>query len=189
MGKALVIAGTPGVGKSTIARLLSEKTGWMHIDLSSLALEKKHLSYYDTERETYVIDENALVETVSTILNEHEAVIIDTHYPEILPEEVVDIVIVLRLHPRILEERLRAKNWSWDKIRENVLAEILSVVTTNSIEKFGVEKVFEIDTTGKSVEEVFNTVYNILSDTSRYTPGLMIDWLEKIDPKELERYS
>ncbi len=187
--KTIIIAGTPGVGKTTIAKKVADKINALHIDLSELAMSKKLFSHYDDERDTYVIDENRVVEEVLEIIRKHEYIVIDTHYPEILPKEEIDMVIILRLHPRVLEERLKNKNWVWEKIRENVLAEILSVVAVNAVRKFGEDKVYEIDTTNKSVEEVVKTVLEIIDRSNGYKSGLYIDWLTTLSIEEINRYS
>ncbi len=186
--KGIVIAGTPGVGKSTVSKILADKLNAIHVDLSKLAIDKKLYSFYDEERQSYVIDEHGLVNEVIKIFEAHEKVIIDTHYPDILPDNIVDIVIILRLHPRILEDRLKLKNWPWRKIRENVLAEILSVVTINAIQRFGVEKVYEIDTTGKSLDKVVDETLNILNNPEKHASGLRVDWLIKLSPEEITKY-
>lgn len=186
--KVIVIAGTPGVGKTTISKILVDKLGVIHIDLSELAISKRLYSFYDEKRESYVIDEYRLVSELKRILKQNNIFIIDTHYPEILPKEIVDIVIVLRLHPRILEKRLQAKNWSWRKIRENLLAEILSVVTVNAIEKFGINKVYEINTTDKTLEQVIENIIDILEEPGKHKPGLVIDWLTILPPEEILKY-
>jgi len=187
--RCIVIAGTPGVGKTTVSSILARKLNAVHVDLSRLALEKNLTLYYDEERESYVIDEEKLVNEVLKLASVHERLIIDTHYPEILPKDFVDVVIVLRLKPSILEKRLLAKNWPLKKVRENVLAELLSVVTVNAIEKFGAEKVFEIDTSGMSVENVVEKVLEILSNPDKHERGFRVDWLTLLPIDEVAKYS
>jgi len=184
----VIIAGTPGVGKTSLAKVLAGIFNAKHIDLSELTISKKLFSYYDEERESYVINENAVVDEVLKLVKSEERIIIDTHYPEILPSSIVDKVIVLRLNPLILEERLRRKNWSWKKIRENVLAEILSVVSINAIEKFGPNKVYEIDATGKSINEIAEIAVKIISGEYGHKQGTSIDWLEKLPLDIILRY-
>jgi len=185
----IVIAGTPGVGKTTVSSILAKILNAVHVDLSKLALEKNLTLYYDEERGSYVIDEEKLVNEVLKLASEHERLIIDTHYPEILPKDFVDVVIVLRLKPSILEKRLLAKNWPLRKVRENVLAELLSVVTVNAIEKIGEEKVFEIDTSGMSVEDVVEKVLEILSNPNKHARGFRVDWLTLLPIDEVAKYS
>jgi len=185
----IVIAGTPGVGKTTVSEILARRLNAVHVDLSKLAIEKNLILYYDEERESYVIDELRLVEEVARIVNLYERVIIDTHYPEVLPRDLVDIVVVLRLRPDELEKRLAAKKWPLRKIRENVLAEILSVVAINAFEKFGELKVYELNATGLTIEEVVERIIDLLRHPTKYEPGIKIDWLLLLSPEEVTKYS
>uniref|UniRef100_A0A7J3KGM8 Putative adenylate kinase n=1 Tax=Staphylothermus marinus TaxID=2280 RepID=A0A7J3KGM8_STAMA len=189
MYKKIVIAGTPGVGKTSVAKALSDRIGGFHLDLSSFAISRNLILYYDEARESYVIDENWLVREVVEILKNVEIVVIDTHYPEIIPRDVIDIVFILRLHPNVLYERLRSRNWPIRKIKENVLAEALSIVALNALEHYGVEKVFEIDTTSLSIEEIVFTIINTMKGGRELEPGIRIDWLEKISPEDLDKFS
>jgi len=186
--KRIVIAGTPGVGKSTVSEKLADRINAVHVDLSRLAVEKKLYQYYDEERDSYVIDEDRLIDELKRVVEMYERVVIDTHYPEIIPVDLVDIVFILRLHPLILEKRLSGKGWSWNKIRENVLAEILSVVAVNCLEKFGESKIYEIDTTGKTVDDVLNIIIDILENPSRYSSGVYIDWVSALKFEDIIRY-
>ncbi|MCC5990477.1 MAG: AAA family ATPase, partial [Thermosphaera sp.] len=68
MGKAIVIAGVPGTGKSTLARELARVLNTEAIDLSKLALENNLILEYDASRKTYVIDEEAVASRVRSIV-------------------------------------------------------------------------------------------------------------------------
>uniref|UniRef100_A0A7C4D6C6 Putative adenylate kinase n=1 Tax=Staphylothermus marinus TaxID=2280 RepID=A0A7C4D6C6_STAMA len=186
--KVIVIAGTPGVGKTSVSERLASVFGYRYVNLSKLAIEKNLLSHYDEDRQTYVIDETSLVNEVLRIINEYKYVVIDTHYPEILPPDIVDLVIVLRLNPFILENKLRERGWSGRKVNENVMAEILSIVTVNAIERFGENKVFEIDVTGRTVDEIIEIIIDIVENKCKHTPGQIIDWLTVLKPEEITRY-
>lgn len=187
--RKIVIAGTPGVGKTSVAKTLSERIGGFHLDLSSYALSRNLLLYYDEDRESYVIDENRLIQEVVDLLGRIDVVVIDTHYPEIIPNNVIDAVFIIRLNPNVLYERLRTKNWSLRKIKENVLAEALSVVALNALEHFGYEKVFEIDSTNLSIEEIASVIIKVMEGGGGLEPGVRIDWLETLSPEELDKFS
>jgi adenylate kinase len=181
MGKAIVIAGVPGTGKSTLARELARVLNTEAIDLSKLALENNLILEYDASRKTYVIDEEAVALRVRSIVENMEGyVVIDTHYPEIIHPDIVDKVVVLRLNPFELEKRLLERGWGREKVNENVMAEILGTVSVNALEAFGGNRVYELDVSGKSVGEVLDEVLAVVKGEARFEPGLRINWLEQI---------
>jgi adenylate kinase len=188
MFKCLAIAGTPGVGKTSVARIIAEKVGGLQVDLSELVVSEGLYEYFDDQTGSYVIDEARVSRRVREICSGGKPVVVATHYPEVLDEVIVDKVAVLRLNPVVLWDRLRSRGWSDRKVAENVMAEVLSVVLSNAISKFGVERVVEVDTTGRSIIEVADEVLERVS--KGYTQEKFIDWLSIVDPgflEELER--
>ena len=186
--KCLVVAGTPGVGKSTVSRLLAERIGGTYVDLSELVVREGLYDYYDPETNSYVINEERVSARVRELCESGRGIVISTHYPEVLDSEVVDVVVVLRLDPRELIARLRSRGWSVKKVAENVMAEVLSVVLSNAVARFGTGKVVEVDVTGKTPEEVVDELLHKVRGGA--TPGGYIDWLGVVEPgfiEELER--
>ncbi|MHA1456395.1 MAG: AAA family ATPase [Promethearchaeota archaeon] len=53
--KVIVISGTPGTGKTFIAKKLSEKITAKVISLSEFAVKKDLILSFDSKRDTYVI--------------------------------------------------------------------------------------------------------------------------------------
>ncbi len=187
MSRAIVIGGTPGTGKTTIARRLAEIMGYRHIDVSAFVIENKLYTDYDAHYLSYVIDEEKVVNELKKIILS-EKVVIDTHYPEIIPPDLVEVVVILRTRPSILETRLRERNWPWHKIRENVMAEIMSVPTVNAIEAFGRDKVYEVDTSEKTIDETLNEVIGIIKGERKPESGLRYDWLALLPLEEIMKY-
>lgn len=183
-GKVIVVTGTPGVGKTHISQRLAKVLNALHIDLSSFVIERGLYIEYDEEAESYVIDEERVVEELRKVIEERELVIVDSHYGEIVPEDYVILVIVLRIDPVELRNRLIKKGWKKAKVKENVEAELLSICTINAIEAYGENKVFEVDTTGKEVDEVINEILKIIRGEG--IPGHRIDWLNTKNLSELE---
>lgn len=172
----VAITGTPGTGKSTVAAIAAAIIGYSLIDLNSFAKKHGILCGKDKKRGSMILDEAALGRHMSDIT---ENSIIEGHLSHYARP---DIAIVLRLEPEELEKRLAMRGWKKDKVKENVEAEVLGVCLSEALDEC--KPVFEIDTTGKSANEVAEEVACIVRGKNRkkYVPGY-IDWLETHTPK------
>lgn len=84
-----------------------------------------------------------------------------------------DLVIVLRAHPKTIAERLKERGYSKDKIGENVEAELVDVILIEALDEH--ENVIEVDTTGKTPEEVVNEILNLINSGIKRRVGI-VDW-------------
>ncbi|WP_440058981.1 adenylate kinase family protein [Thermogladius sp. 4427co] len=185
MAKCIVVSGTPGTGKSTLSRLLADRLGGIYIDLSELVVRENLYSFFDEQTMSYVIDEKRVTSRVREVCTSmRQTVVISTHYPEILDDDIVDKVVVLRLDPRVLVERLKARGWGERKIAENAMAELLSVVAANVYSKFSREKIYEVDTTNRELGEVTEEVLRAISE-GLHTEN-PIDWLARVEPEFID---
>jgi adenylate kinase len=185
------LTGTPGTGKTSVSRLLEKKRNWKVIHLNDLIIEKHLYTETDEKRDSVIAD----MELVQDYLQEasdgnelkreqggkNEVIIIESH----LAHYITDIVLVLRVCPPELETRLKIRGYSEEKIKENVEAEALDVILVEAFEWCKV--VFEINTTGKSIEEVGQDIERIIdhilngneAELSEYKPG-SIDWIDMV---------
>lgn len=190
MKKVIIIDGTPGTGKTTIARKLAEKIKGIHIDISELVEREKLYKRIDYERsKTKIADLEQLTKRLIEIIEKtNKPLIIEGHYAEIVPKKYVKCAIVLRLDPRKLEKRLEKRKWPRKKIMENIQAELLDTCLIKVIEAYGTNKVREIDTTNKSITEVILEIAESIEKPDKYKPG-KINWIEKIEREGiLEKY-
>ncbi len=185
--RIIVISGTPGTGKTSVARRVAEELGAFYVNLSELVIKEKLYTSVDEERGAYVADLDALEERLRRLAEEKGLLVVDSHYGEVAPPDLVDKVIVLRLDPEVLEKRLRERGWPEKKVKENVAAEVLGVCTVNAVEEQGEDKVYEVDVTGKSLDEVVAEVLRIIRG-ERGEPGARIDWLSRKPLEVIEKY-
>jgi len=160
----IALTGTPGVGKTAIAEVLKNR-GYNVESVSKLAEEFDCI--IGEEGGSRIIDVNSLTEKI----DRSGVKIIEGHLSHLLNP---DVAIVLRCDPRILKKRLSRKGWIDEKVLENVEAEVTDVIL---MEAMGIEKVYEIDTTKMSVEEVADAVDRIIRGKSDdFKPG-KVDWI------------
>ena len=148
----VAITGTPGVGKTGVTEALKDKYEIIHL----AELVDRFTIGYDEERESKIVDEEAMDEYIRRI-KEEGILLVEGHLSHLMS---VDAVIVLRCHPEELKKRLAKKGWKEKKIGENLEAEALDIILERALEKH--ERVWEVDTTGRSVKEVAREVDEIL---------------------------
>lgn len=190
LGRAIIISGCPGTGKTTLSSSLAKILNVEIISLGELVEREELYSHIDSGRDTKVADLDRLVPRIVELINNTEGVvIIEGHYADIVPSSLVDLVIVLRTHPEVLSNRLEAKGWSVEKVRENVQAEILGSCTFNALKAYRNELVYEIDTSNLSEEEIVTIVLEIINEKPmKYKAGI-INWLSLLDgDNQLEKY-
>lgn len=172
----IALTGTPGTGKTSVATALSQK-GYAVTDLNKLVLDNKWDLGFDDVYQSTIADLPRLNGYVKELPDNSDLHFFEGHLAHLLD---LDIAVVLRTHPDKLEQRLKDKNYGEEKVRENLEAEALAVITTEAVERY--EKIYEVETTELPVEEVAELVERILKEpgfAAGYAPG-RFDWLEAI---------
>jgi len=184
LGKNMVIivSGTPGVGKSTVSKQLSSKLSCRLVSIGDLVKDEGLYTQVDRKRDTLVADMNKVSKRINGIISDSsEMLIVEGHYAvDVVPLEAVSLVFVLRRDPEELREILRKRGYRDEKIRENVAAEILDVCLYDAVDKCGVDKVCEVNVTGRTAEEVVNEVQQVLQGKKKRRIGT-VDWLGKLN--------
>ncbi len=188
--RVIVITGTPGVGKTSISKLLASKLGTLHIDLGRLVKDEGLFTEIDVERDTLVADIERVSRKVKEIIESSDKdVIVEGHFAvDVIPPEIIYKVFVLRRHPEELRAILERRGFREGKVWENVGAEVLDVCLYEAIEACGIDKVCEVDATGRSMEDVVDEMTSILSGEKKCRAGF-IDWLGRLEAEgKLEEY-
>jgi adenylate kinase len=176
----IIVSGTPGTGKTVFAKTLANEIGAQYVSLANYVAEHRLYSGVDRRRKTRIIDVPKTRAKIFKLVDIASLpLIIETHHPEgIIPNNATRIVFVLRCDPAVLTRRLREKKWSQEKIKENVMAEILDYCLINARSYYTNTKVTQLDTSRSSVKRSVLTASKILA--GRKARACSVDWLTKV---------
>ncbi len=167
----IAITGTPGAGKTTIAKLLSERLNYVYVDLKDFAVSN---GLGEAQGDEIAIDVKRLPEVAREKL-EKKDVVVDGHLSHFIP---ADVVVVLRIDPRVLAKRLEGRGYSRAKIADNVEAELIDLILVEALEKS--DSVIEVDSTGKRPEEVVEEILRLIRNGIKKRVGV-VDWTTYYD--------
>jgi len=159
------ITGTPGTGKTTVSSYFDIET----VDLKQYA-EENNIGSLNSQGELEVdveeLRQNPPQQGESDLVVEgHLAHFID-----------LDYCVVLRCRPDVLRQRLQKRDYSKQKIDENVESEALDIILSQAVRNQG--KVFEVDTTDKDEKEVVEEIkQGVREEVVSYGS---VDWSEFI---------
>jgi adenylate kinase len=164
------ITGSPKTGKTEISKALSSLLNCNFYDLNSICIER-NLGRF--EGDEFVVNIRKARNAVSAFLgNKKSFVVSGLLLPYIVPSKILDQVAVLRCNPKILYERYKQAGYSEKKARDNVVAEAIGMVYSDSIKAYG-NKVFQVDVSGMSIEDVAKAILN--------RKNAEVDWLKDAD--------
>lgn len=180
----MVITGTPGVGKSTISKIIAQRLQGIHIDCGRVALNGGMTIEYDEKKETHTIDERLLSRRLKEIVAKYDSdIILEGHFIPRISGFKPERVFVLRCHPRKIIDRLEEKSYSKRKIAENVAAEILDFCLNDAIKVFDRTKIFEIDNSKNRPNLMASMILSMLEGKIR-RKSKHIDWISKMEKEE-----
>lgn len=159
----VAVTGTPGTGKTTAVEQLVE-AGELDeamdvVHLNELVEQEEFTAGYDEERESAVVDFDAVADWLAG----REDILFESHLAHHFE---ADRVVVCRCHPDTLEERLEARDKPSASRAENAESEALDVVLAEAVEAHGADSVYEIVTTDLSPEAVAREIAAVV-DGSR----------------------
>ncbi len=189
MHKVIIVTGTPGVGKTALARLLARKTHSTILNVGDLVKAEGLYRRYDRSRQSYIIDERRLRARLRQYLESHAGknVLIEAHWiGKFMPKTRGMTAIVVRLDPTILAKRLKARKWPRRKIWENVESELIDLSLYEALKFLNHRRVHQIDSTRRTLGQMLQDSLHLMSARKGWD-GRTPDWLQIYDPIELSR--
>ena len=119
--KIIIISGTPGTGKTSVSRKISEMVDANTISLNELAISENFTLEYDKKRDTYIVDFEKLIPYIAKYIDvlkkqKHKYLIIEGHFSDIIPKKFIDYSFVLRCDPEYLYNRLKERDYNKKKL-------------------------------------------------------------------------
>ena len=149
--KVICITGTPGTGKTTLAKKLAKKLDFYYLDVNESIKKHKLSEGYDKKRNTSIVNikklSGFLIKEIKNIkkLNKFNGIIIDSHLSHYLPKKYADFCIVTKCGIQELNKRMKKKKFHKGKIQENIQAEIFDICYNEAVERK--HNVIVVDTT------------------------------------------
>ena len=150
--KILAVTGTPGTGKTAIAKKLSLVLHYEYISGSELIKTAKLARGYDKKRRVPIVEASLFTREVLKLAKSiaktgKKGVIVDSHMSHFLPSKRVFACIVASCSLKTLARRLTKRGYSSSKLRENLDSEIFDICLTEALEMG--HNVVKVDTTQK----------------------------------------
>ncbi|CAH2241079.1 adenylate kinase isoenzyme 6 homolog [Pararge aegeria] len=161
----ILITGTPGVGKSTISKLLSERIKYPWREVSKLAEEYSCLDEYDPEYQCPFLNEDKLLDIMEGMMAKGGN-IVDYHGCEFFPERWFDGVFVIRANNTTLYDRLSARGYTGKKLEDNIQCEIFETLLEEAQSSYKPEIVQELQ--NNTEEQLHSNVEGIVQWIERW---------------------
>ncbi len=167
----VAVTGTPGTGKTSACDVLSRR-GYAIVDLDDLARQGGFIVGRDAARGSDEVDVDALRDSLRVPA---KIAFLRSHYAHRM---AVDLAVVLRCSPPVLRKRLEARGWPVAKVKENVEAEAIDVITQEAADLL--PAVYEVDTTSRTPAQTADEILGILRGrTEGHEPG-SVDWSDEV---------
>lgn len=160
----ILITGSPGSGKSTIAKALGKKLEYSVINEREFAV-KRGIGALDKKSKEWVIPLKEIEIKLNKLLNEisarKENVIVEGH---VLCEAKldVDLVIVLQASAKTLQKRMKKRNYADEKIFDNLFCAETDFFRKQAIKNYGKKKVKEVS----NEKDLKQTLVNIVTSST-----------------------
>ena len=169
------ITGTPSTGKTTVARELAHMLGYDLVSLNELVKAGKIKATWDKKRKTWIVNEDYIDAEISKYLDRNKNYVIEGGLGHFIKSS---LCVILRTNPKVLEKRMKQRDWEENKIQENIQAEILDAIVIEARDIN--DTVIEVDTSRRTPKSTAILIKQIVDNhRQKFYKAGKIDWSEK----------
>lgn len=186
----IILSGTPGVGKHTIATTLSSLFDKVTIvDINKIILSEDLL--IPSQRGNHDVDIQKSLDFLTLLLSKKEyqdSIIVGHLAPYVIDPLLVDLAVILRRSPYELIKIYEDRSYSQTKISDNIVAEILGIISYDALKNFEFSKLSELEISTSVLPSLSaQKIVNMYMDKKQRSFG-NIDWLPLVqnDPDMLK---
>lgn len=187
----IILSGTPGVGKHTIAAMLSSLFNKVTIvDINKIILSED-LLIPSQKKGNHDVDIQKSLNFLTLLLSKKEyqdSIIVGHLAPYVIDPLLVDLAVILRRSPYELRKIYEERSYSQSKISDNIVAEILGIISYDALRNFEFSKLSELEIATSVLPSLSaQKIVNMYMDKKQRSFG-NIDWLPLIqnDPNMLK---
>lgn len=172
----IALTGTPGVGKTTLARAAQERYGWRVVDVKAFA----HEAGCVTGRIGRGADAADEVDTARLARRVPPDDGTTTLYEGHLSHHLgLDVAWVVRCDPEVLRGRLAARGYSPAKVRENLEAEAIDLILQEALD--ATPRVVQRDGTRRTPEALLQAFAENGTAALKGHDLEPVDWSDRLD--------
>ncbi|MFW9992721.1 MAG: adenylate kinase family protein [Candidatus Odinarchaeota archaeon] len=159
----ILVTGVPATGKTSVSSLLARRMALEWKEINDVLLEKSFYLGYDHQRESYIIDEELTVEYLEKTAAEMLGIVLSGPVLPFAPD-FFQLIVVLHANPLDLRKRMLERGYNERKIKENIDAELLSVVLGDAMDFFPEVKLLECNTSELNSEQIVEKIMAYLGN-------------------------
>ena len=186
----IILSGTPGVGKHTMATIISSLFDRAPIvDINKIILSEDLL--IPSQSGNHDVDIQKSLDFLTLLLSKKEyqdSIIVGHLAPYVIDPLLVDLAVILRRSPYELIKIYEDRSYSQTKISDNIVAEILGIISYDALKNFEFSKLSELEIATSILPSLSaQKIVNMYRDKKQRSFG-SIDWLPLIqnDPDMLK---